>query len=94
MAKPHSVSSQQGQKPDRQEFYFQAGSSDAELETLLQKEQLWLAAQTQPHHYFEAEGWRGSQDSWLETLNLPWGPDLADRWLAEGSPLPHRDGND
>jgi putative ATPase len=21
----------------------------------------------------------------LETLNLPWGPDLADRWLAEGS---------
>jgi putative ATPase len=61
------------------------GSSNTELETLLQKEQLWLAAQTQPHHYFEAEGWRGSQDSWLETLNLPWGPDLADRWLAEGS---------
>ncbi|MDA7431098.1 AAA family ATPase [Synechococcus sp. AH-601-P06] len=61
------------------------GSSNTELETLLHKEQLWLAAQTQPHHYFEAEGWRGSQDSWLETLNLPWGPDLADRWLAEGS---------
>jgi putative ATPase len=64
----------------------QTGSSDAELETLLQKEQSWLAAQTQPHHQFEAEGWSGSKDSWLETLNLPWGPDLADRWLAEGSP--------
>jgi putative ATPase len=64
----------------------QTGSRHAELQTLLQKEQLWLAAQTQPHHYFEAEGWRGSQDSWLETLNLPWGPDLAERWLAEGSP--------
>ena len=64
----------------------QTGSSDAELETLLQKEQLWLAAQTQPQQVFEAEGWSGSQNSWLETLNLPWAPDLADRWLAEGSP--------
>ena len=64
----------------------QKGSSDAELETLLQKEQLWLAAQTQPQHVFEAEGWSGSLDSWLETLSLPWGPDLAARWLAEGSP--------
>jgi putative ATPase len=64
----------------------QAGNSDAELKTLLQKETLWLAAQTQPHHSFEAEGWRGSKDSWLETLNLPLGPGLANRWLAEGSP--------
>ena len=63
-----------------------SGNIDEALETLVQQEQLWLAAQTQPHHVFEAKGWSGSLKSWKETLEVPGGPDLANRWLAADSP--------
>ena len=63
-----------------------SGNIDEALETLVQQEQLWLAEQTQPHHVFEAKGWSGSLKSWRETLEVPGGPDLANRWLAADSP--------
>ena len=56
------------------------------LRPLIAQEQRWLERQQHPGETLAKTGWRLSCDDWLEHLTLPGGTELAERWLAEGSP--------
>ena len=55
------------------------------LAPLLEREEQWLREQQSPRHQLEQIGWQIIETEWSETLRLPGGPDLEERWLAEGS---------
>ena len=57
----------------------------AALNPLLEKEEQWLKEQQSPRHRLEQIGWRITETEWSETLRLPGGSDLEERWLSEGS---------
>ena len=56
------------------------------LRPLIAQEQLWLERQKLPGETLAKAGWQLSCVDWLEPLTLPGGTELAERWLAEGSP--------
>ena len=60
------------------------GTDDA-LAALTQREQAWLKEQTLPIASLETDGWIVTDVQWPETLALPGGKSLAERWLATGS---------
>ena len=53
---------------------------------LVAQEQHWLERQQRPEELFGNAGWQLHCEEWLEHLTLPGGKELAERWLAEGSP--------
>ena len=53
---------------------------------LVAQEQHWLERQQRPEELFGNAGWQLHCEEWLEHLTLPGGTELAERWLAEGSP--------
>ena len=53
---------------------------------LVAQEQQWLEQQQRPDEYLKSAGWQLRCEEWLEHLTLPGGTELAERWLAEGSP--------
>ena len=53
---------------------------------LVAKEQQWLERQQRPDELLANAGWQISCEQWVEDLTLPGGTELAERWLAEGSP--------
>ena len=50
------------------------------------QEQQWLERQQRPDELLTNAGWQLRCEEWLEHLTLPGGTELAERWLAEGSP--------
>ena len=60
-------------------------ASEAALRSVLEREQLWLKAQESPLVQLETLGWTINETTWTESLRLPGGLDLEERWLAEGS---------
>ena len=53
---------------------------------LVAQEQQWLERQQRPDKLLKNAGWQLRCEEWLEHLTLPGGTELAERWLAEGSP--------
>ena len=53
---------------------------------LVAQEQQWLELQQRPEQLLAKAGWQLRCEEWLEHLTLPGGTELAERWLAEGSP--------
>ena len=53
---------------------------------LVAQEQQWLERQQRPEELLKKAGWQLRCEEWLEDLTLPGGTELAERWLAEGSP--------
>ena len=53
---------------------------------LVAQEQQWLERQQRPDEFLKNAGWQLRCEEWLEHLTLPGGTELAERWLAEGSP--------
>ena len=53
---------------------------------LVAQEQQWLELQQRPEKLLAKAGWQLRCEEWLEHLTLPGGTELAERWLAEGSP--------
>ena len=53
---------------------------------LVAQEQQWLERQQRPDELLKNAGWQLRCEEWLEHLTLPGGTELAERWLAEGSP--------
>ena len=53
---------------------------------LVAQEQQWLERQQRPLELFTNAGWQLRCEEWLEHLTIPGGTELAERWLAEGSP--------
>ena len=53
---------------------------------LVAQEQQWLERQQRPDESLKNAGWQLRCEEWLEHLTLPGGTELAERWLAEGSP--------
>ncbi|MCB4378305.1 MULTISPECIES: AAA family ATPase [unclassified Synechococcus] len=64
----------------------QNGGAEELLGPVVAQEQRWLELQQRPEELLANAGWQLSCDDWLEPLTLPGGKELADRWLAEGSP--------
>ena len=64
----------------------QNGGAEELLGPVVAQEQHWLELQQRPEELLANAGWQLSFDDWLEHLTLPGGKELADRWLAEGSP--------
>ena len=64
----------------------QNGGAEELLGPVVAQEQRWLELQQRPEELLANAGWQLSFDDWLEHLTLPGGKELADRWLAEGSP--------
>ena len=64
----------------------QSGGAAELLSPLVNQEQRWLELQQRPEELLANAGWQLRCDAWLEHLTLPGSTDLADRWLAEGSP--------
>ncbi|AII48439.1 ATPase AAA [Synechococcus sp. KORDI-52] len=65
----------------------QKNGAAAELfNELVAQEQHWLERQQRPENLLADAGWQLRCEEWLEHLTLPGGSQLADRWLAEGSP--------
>ncbi len=64
----------------------QNGGAEELLGPVVAQEQHWLELQQRPEELLANAGWQLSCDDWLEPLTLPGGKELADRWLAEGSP--------
>ena len=56
------------------------------LRPLVAQEQRWLELQQRPEELLANAGWRLRCEEWREHLTLPGGTELAERWLAEGSP--------
>jgi putative ATPase len=53
---------------------------------LVAQEQQWLELQLRPDELLANAGWQLRCEEWVEHLTLPGGTELAERWLAEGSP--------
>ena len=53
---------------------------------LVAQEQQWLERQQRPDELLKNAGWQLRCEEWLEHLTLPGGTELAERWLAKGSP--------
>ncbi len=53
---------------------------------LVAQEQHWLERQQRPDELLANAGWQLRCEQWVEHLILPGGTELAERWLAEGSP--------
>ena len=53
---------------------------------LVAQEQQWLERQQRPDELWKNAGWQLRCEEWLEHLTLSGGTELAERWLAEGSP--------
>ena len=53
---------------------------------LVAQEQQWLELQLRPDELLANAGWQLHCEEWVEHLTLPGGTELAERWLAEGSP--------
>ncbi len=64
----------------------QAGDPTELFRDLVAKEQQWLERQQRPDKLLANAGWQISCEQWVEDLTLPGGTELAERWLAEGSP--------
>ncbi len=64
----------------------QSGTAAELVNALVAREQDWLELQQRPEELFETAGWQLHCEEWLEHLTLPGGTELAERWLAEGSP--------
>ena len=64
----------------------QNGGAKELLSAVVAQEERWLELQKRPEKLLTNAGWQLSCDDWLEPLTLPGGKELADRWLAEGSP--------
>ena len=64
----------------------QSGGSADLLTAVVEKEQRWLELQQSPEQLLANAGWQLRSEEWLEHLTLPGGTELAERWLAEGSP--------
>ena len=65
----------------------QQNGDTAELfSDLVAQEQQWLELQLRPDELLANAGWQLSCEEWVEHLTLPGGTELAERWLAEGSP--------
>ena len=65
----------------------QKSADPAELfSDLVAQEHHWLELQQRPDKLLANAGWQLQSEEWLEHLTLPGGTELADRWLAEGSP--------
>ena len=61
------------------------GHNSSELEALGRREKAWRERLISPISQLKADGWSISSESWVETLTLPGGRELTDRWLREGS---------
>ncbi len=64
----------------------QDGEPTELLSDLVAQEQQWLELQQRPEKLLAKAGWQLRCEEWLEHLTLPGGTELAERWLAEGSP--------
>ncbi|MDC3010886.1 AAA family ATPase [Synechococcus sp. AH-736-G21] len=64
----------------------QVGDPTELFSDLVAQEQQWLERQQRPEELFGNSGWQLHCEEWLEHLTLPGGTELAERWLAEGSP--------
>ena len=65
----------------------QRNGNPAELfRDLVDQERDWLALQQRPDELLANAGWQLRCEEWVEHLTLPGGTELAERWLAEGSP--------
>jgi putative ATPase len=65
----------------------QQNGDTAELfSDLVAQEQQWLELQLRPDELLANAGWQLRCEEWVEHLTLPGGTELAERWLAEGSP--------
>ena len=65
----------------------QKSADPAELfSDLVAQEHQWLELQQRPDKLLANAGWQLRSEEWLEHLTLPGGTELADRWLAKGSP--------
>ena len=64
----------------------QISGATERFNALVAQEQRWLELQQRPEELLANAGWRLRSEDWLEHLTLPGGPELAERWLAEGSP--------
>ena len=65
----------------------QQNGDTAELfNDLVAQEQQWLELQLRPDELLANAGWQLRCEEWVEHLTLPGGTELAERWLAEGSP--------
>ena len=64
----------------------QPGDTTEIFRDLVAKEHQWLERQQRPDELLANGGWQISCEQWVEDLTLPGGTELAERWLAEGSP--------
>ena len=64
----------------------QVGDPTELFSHLVAQEQQWLKRQQRPDELLMNAGWQLCCEEWLEHLTLPGGTELAERWLAEGSP--------
>lgn len=64
----------------------QVGDPTELFSDLVAQEQQWLERQQRPDESLKNAGWQLRCEEWLEHLTLPGGTELAERWLAEGSP--------
>ena len=64
----------------------QVGDPTELFSDLVAQEQQWLERQQRPEEFLKNAGWQLRCEEWLEHLTLPGGTELAERWLAEGSP--------
>ena len=64
----------------------QDGDPTELLSDLVAQEQQWLELQQRPEKLLAKAGWQLGCEEWMEHLTLPGGTELAERWLAEGSP--------
>ena len=67
------------------EALISTGHNSSGLEALGRREKAWRERLISPIHQLEADGWRISSESWVETLTLSGGGELTERWLGEGS---------
>ena len=64
----------------------QDGNPTELFRDLMAQEQQWLERQQPPNELLKNNGWQLHCEQWLEHLTLPGGTELAERWLAKGSP--------
>lgn len=64
----------------------QSGGAADLLTPVVEQEQRWLELQQRPEELLANASWQLRCEEWREHLTLPGGTELAERWLAEGSP--------